>query len=154
MSNALLHLPMIEGVPMTQKYLEKGHTQMECDSVHAKNETAIGNCDVHLPSQLATITQSSRQHHSRYRTKILSFNFFRDYSKEGNMTYTSIRPGKNPNEPQVIDIRSLHYDPAGEITYKLPTAMMNNGNPFLGGQNSPALDRWKSSQSHIQEKSS
>jgi len=35
LSNALLHLSIKYKISITQKYLGKGHTQMECDSVHS-----------------------------------------------------------------------------------------------------------------------
>lgn len=35
LSNALLHLSFKYELSITQKFLEKGHTQMECDSVHS-----------------------------------------------------------------------------------------------------------------------
>ncbi|CAH2002174.1 unnamed protein product [Acanthoscelides obtectus] len=41
MSNALLHLAMDLNVTIEQKFLIKGHTQMECDSVHATIERKL-----------------------------------------------------------------------------------------------------------------
>lgn len=38
LSNALLHLSVAKKVVIIQKYLEKGHTQMEYDSVHSTIE--------------------------------------------------------------------------------------------------------------------
>ena len=38
LSNALLHFATARGKMVTQKYLERGHTQMEIDSVHSVTE--------------------------------------------------------------------------------------------------------------------
>lgn len=40
-ANPLLHNSIKLGIEITQKYLEKGHTQMECDSVHAAIERRL-----------------------------------------------------------------------------------------------------------------
>jgi hypothetical protein len=55
-SNALLRLAMARNVTITQKYLEKGHTQMEVDSVHSVIERKMKNREIFLPTQYATIT--------------------------------------------------------------------------------------------------
>lgn len=41
MANALLMIANESGVKITQKYLEKGHTQMECDSIHSNIENKL-----------------------------------------------------------------------------------------------------------------
>lgn len=52
LSNALLHLSIKYNIDITQKYLEKGHTQMECDSVHNVIERKMKKTDHYLTSQL------------------------------------------------------------------------------------------------------
>lgn len=49
LSNALLHLSMKYKISIIQKYLEKGHTQMECDSVHSVIERKLKKSDYYLP---------------------------------------------------------------------------------------------------------
>nr|CAH7713644.1 unnamed protein product [Callosobruchus chinensis] len=41
LSNALLNFSMQNKITITQKFLEKGHTQMECDSMHSVIERAL-----------------------------------------------------------------------------------------------------------------
>jgi hypothetical protein len=60
-SNALLDLSIRKNVTINQKYLEKGHTQMEADSVHSVLEGAMRNRDIYLPSQLIDITKNARK---------------------------------------------------------------------------------------------
>jgi hypothetical protein len=43
------------------KYLEKGHTQMEVDSVHAKIESRQKNCDLETPADYCRIVREARQ---------------------------------------------------------------------------------------------
>ncbi|CAH1112444.1 unnamed protein product [Psylliodes chrysocephalus] len=61
MSNALLHLAETYGVKITQKYLAKGPTQMDCDSVHACIETSLKNKDIYLPSDYARIRKEAKK---------------------------------------------------------------------------------------------
>ncbi|CAG5047105.1 unnamed protein product [Parnassius apollo] len=56
LANALLDLAMEYNVVITQKFLEKGHTQMECDSSHIAIECRLENKEIYLPSQYATIS--------------------------------------------------------------------------------------------------
>jgi len=56
LSNAFLHLSVDKKVTIIQKYLEKGHTQMECDSAHSTIERSYKNIDVYLPSQYSIHT--------------------------------------------------------------------------------------------------
>jgi hypothetical protein len=44
-----------------QKYLEAGHTQMECDSMHAAIEYAKRKTNVFIPSQWDTIIRMTRR---------------------------------------------------------------------------------------------
>lgn len=38
-----------------QKYLEKGHTQMECDSIHSVIERRLRDQDVYLPAEYVNL---------------------------------------------------------------------------------------------------
>ena len=49
LSNALLYLAMRHGIVIECKYLEKGHTQVECDSMHPIIERHLRQRDVHVP---------------------------------------------------------------------------------------------------------
>lgn len=117
MANALLDLAINENILITQKYLEKGHTQMECDSVHSVIEIKLKNTDIYVPNQYATLTKDAKKKNPKYEVKYLSFDFFKDFSQQ--LRYQSIRPGKKTGDPTVTDIRQLSYEPTGKIRYKL-----------------------------------
>lgn len=59
LSNALLHLSIKYNI--TQKYLGKGHTQMECNSVHSVIERKMKKTDHYLPSQLCHLATEARR---------------------------------------------------------------------------------------------
>lgn len=117
MSNALLHFSVTRNLEITQKYLVKGHTQMEGDSVHSKIENKIRGKDIFIPYEYVKLTKEAGQTPFPYEAVYLKHTFFKDFSKI--TYYNSIRPGRKKGDPCVVDIRSLKYSPNGKIQYKL-----------------------------------
>ncbi|XP_044750002.1 uncharacterized protein LOC123310551 [Coccinella septempunctata] len=114
LANALLYLSEKNNVKIIQKFLVKGHTQMECDSVHSAIERRLKNKEIYLPSDYLRITIQARPR-APYTAKTKEFDFFRDFSRKDLMKYKSIKP----NKPSfVTDIRALEYS-QGIVKYKL-----------------------------------
>ncbi len=59
LSNAYSHLAQKHGIVIKQKYLEKGHTPMEGDSVHSAIESRPKHQQIYLPSGYIPITESA-----------------------------------------------------------------------------------------------
>ncbi|KAL4716227.1 hypothetical protein ACJJTC_004721 [Scirpophaga incertulas] len=118
-SNALLRLAMIKNITITQKYLEKGHTQMEVDSVHSVIERKLKNREIYLPSQYANITKEARSASSPYEVILPDFTFFKDFGLKDFQVYDSIRPGRGKRDNCVVDLRVLRYNSNGTIDFKL-----------------------------------
>lgn len=116
LANALSHLAVQKKVIITQKILERGHTQMECDSVHSSIEGRLKHQSVFLPSGYINIIGTARTE-IPYRVVYLEHTFFKQYSKLNY--YSSIRPGKVAGDSTVSDIRALQYRPDGDIFFKL-----------------------------------
>lgn len=116
LSNALLRLSIEKNIVITQKYLEKGHTHMECDSVHSAIECKLKRKEIYLPKQYVSITKTARKDPMPYEARLLDHTFFTDFSKD--LVYKSIRPGKKSGDPVVTDLRVLQYRPNGTIWYK------------------------------------
>jgi hypothetical protein len=118
LSCALLRFAVTHNIEIEQKYLEKGHTYMECDSVHAAVGRKIKNKDIYIPQRYVELIQDSRESQDNpYQVKYVDYDFFRDFSKL--KYFTSIRPGNTVGEPVVTDIRILKYTVNGDILYKL-----------------------------------
>lgn len=117
LANALLHFAVTNQTIIIQKFLVKGHSQMECDSVHSTIERRMKNRDIYSPSNYAEIIKEARQKKSQYQVKYINHQFFQDYSQI--KYYSSIRPGKRVGDSTVNDLRALKYCPAGNIQYKL-----------------------------------
>jgi len=116
LSNALSALARKKGISIIQKYLEKGHTQMECDSVHSVIERRKKHRDLHCPAQYVQLIKEARLK-TPYKVHYVQHDFFKDYSSL--RMYSSIRPGRKVGDPTVTDLRCIKYLPSGEIQWKL-----------------------------------
>lgn len=115
LSNALYHFAQETGIIVIQKILEKGHTQMEVDSVHSLIERRLKNKDIKLPSDYIEVCKKARLKQP-FDVKFLDHTWFLDYS---NLRYySSIRPGQRKTDLHVNDIRCLKYEKNSGISFK------------------------------------
>ena len=118
LSNMLLDFATAHRVVITQKYLERGHTQMEVDSIHSSIETRLKNRAVYYPGNYVEVFHECRLEQP-YVVKEITHEFFKDFT---SIKYVdSIRPGRKPGDPQVHDLRVLKYvgNPEPRIEYKI-----------------------------------
>ncbi|KAK6177541.1 hypothetical protein SNE40_015624 [Patella caerulea] len=115
-SNALLYTAVKNGITIIQKYLEKGHTQMEVDSVHSTLERKFRKVPIYSPSNYVELIKQARPCQP-YVVKYLTHTFFRDFSSL--KYYDTIRPGNRVGDPCVHELRVLKYLPSGVIQFKL-----------------------------------
>lgn len=118
-ANALLAFAQEKNVVVEQKFLLKGHTQMEVDTVHAVIKNQLDDVKIYLPSDYMRETEKARKKPRPYRAKEFDFNFIKNYSDKDLMIFDSIRPGKKPGDPVVTDIVAIKYLPEGEILTKI-----------------------------------
>lgn len=116
-SNMFLLCSITKKITIIQKYLEKGHTQMECDSMHSVIERKLRNTEIYTPAGYAALCRSARLKPKPYNVSYLTYDFFKKYSCLS--FYNSIRPGYKKGDPLVTDIRCLKYNPSGIIEYKI-----------------------------------
>lgn len=99
-----------------QKILERGHTQMEVDSVHATIERGLKNVDIFSPLDYVQLIQAARKNPKPYEVEYLTYDFYLDFENYGDGAIKSLKPGKDAN---VNNICALQYNPDGSICYKL-----------------------------------
>lgn len=116
LSNALLNLSQERRIIIVQKYLEKGHTQMECDSMHSTIERKLRKRIINVPADYVQVCQTARESPRPYHVEYLDYTFFRNFEKLKFIP--SIRPGRKTGDPTVTDIRALQYNPDGTILFK------------------------------------
>lgn len=117
LSNALLNIAMHYNITIEQKFLEKGHTQMEADSMHSLIERQMKNKTINVPADYIKICEAARKRPNAYKVKYLNFNFFKKFDTVKFVK--SIRPGTRTGDPVVTNIRALRYSPNRTIQYKL-----------------------------------
>ena len=113
LANALCHFAK---KTILQKYLFKGHTQMEVDSVHSAIERKLKKKQIYSPAGFVTVIEEARLANS-YKVKYVDHKFFSDFSTKNYRS--SIRPGSRAGDPHVTDLVALKYLPDGNIEYKL-----------------------------------
>ena len=57
LANALLHVAKKKNITVVQKYLERGHTQMECDSIHSTIERKLRKNQSMHPIRMFTVSE-------------------------------------------------------------------------------------------------
>ena len=116
LSNALLHFRVKYGIEIEQKYLKRGHTVMDCDSVHSCVERMLKKKPIYIPHDYVGHIKDARISGNPYAVKYVDHTFFKDYSDLNY--YPSIRPGAGPGSAVVTDVRILRYLPVGKIQFK------------------------------------
>ena len=91
LSSALLTFAVQHKVEVWHKYLEVGHTHMECDSVHSNIEKAVKNATIpiKLPSDyIEVIANARKKKPGKYGVKhIETFSFFKDFKSVSDIGY-------------------------------------------------------------------
>ena len=117
-ANALLNFAKIHDVHLVQKFLEKGHTQMEADSMHAAIERQIKKRQIiSVPFDYVEICATANRKNP-YEVTYLRNAMFKKMDCTELEVYKTIRPGKKKGDPCVTDIRQILYK-GGEIKVKL-----------------------------------
>ena len=107
LASGLLTFAVEQNITIYHKYLEVGHTHMECDSVHSAIEKQKQKADVNLPTDYVEIIKKARSK-SNYG-KYLDFSFFRDYKEVCDIK--TLKPSIKVGPPYVQNIRQLCYKP-------------------------------------------
>ena len=137
LANALLGYSVTNNIIIEQKYLVKGHTQMECDAVHSLIERRLNRREIYLPGEYVSLTRQARQKPFPLDTKYLHHDFFKNYSDPAVQWYQSLRPVG----ATVADIRAIQYTPAGVIYVK--TDLDSEYTPLRKGKNIPTVIQYK-----------
>lgn len=116
LANALLNVSQSEQIIITQKYLTKGHTQMECDSMHSTIERKLRRQEIFTPAGYVNVCKMARLHPKPYNVTYLDHSFFKDYSTVKYLS--SIRPGSRQGDPTVADITCIQYLPGLKVRVK------------------------------------
>ena len=90
------------------KYLESGHTQMECDSMHAAIEHAKRKTNIYIPSQWDTIIHMARRKNP-YMEVPLRFKDFIDFKKMQKEFYKNFDTNTAGEKVKWREIKHLQF---------------------------------------------
>ncbi|KAL7379593.1 hypothetical protein ABVT39_002008 [Epinephelus coioides] len=93
--------------PVIQKFLQRGHTQMECDSVHSIIAGTYMSLCLSLLSEYAAVIRGASFIPRPYQVRYVDHTFFMDFSQVN--LCKSIQSGKNTGDPIVHDLRAIRY---------------------------------------------
>ena len=96
LANVLLDYAATNNIEIVQKYLERGHTQMEVDSIHSSVETRLKHRNIYYPGNYVDVFRECRPE-KPYEVKELTYDFFFNFN---SIKYVnSIRPGRTTGDP-------------------------------------------------------
>ena len=107
LSNSLLKFATEKQKTVTQKYLERGHTQMECDSVRSVIERRLRDGDICIPAEYAAVIRGACSNPRPYHVRYVDHSFLTDFSQVN--ICKSIRLGKITGAPTVHDLRAIRF---------------------------------------------
>ena len=116
LSHALLFFAMKYNKQVIQKYIVRGQTQIEVDSVHALVERSVRINYIYTPESYIPIIKMAKKNEPFYKVKYVDHTFFHDFSAVDY--YSSICPGRLSGDPKVVNISQLKYDNEG-LFYRL-----------------------------------
>lgn len=96
-----------------QKFLESGHTQMECDSMHAAIEHAKRRTAIYIPSQWDTVVHMARKK-KPYTVVPLRFNQFYDLHKLTKENYGNFKVATDGARVNWTKIKVLRFEKNAE----------------------------------------
>ncbi|KAK3910145.1 putative ATP-dependent RNA helicase DHX34 [Frankliniella fusca] len=108
-------------VNIIHRYLEKGHTQNECDSVHARIEKKIKKEEIFVPSQYygamktAKVKKPAYQVYEMQSSDIYSFRELAKFMKWSSIPVTKVREMNIGPVPGVVKYRLQWDEPLVEV---------------------------------------
>lgn len=119
LSSALLNHAVTEKKIIIQKFLEKGHTMMEVDSVHSAIERKLKNRRIYLPTDYVNVCKEARFNPKPYTVQYIRHPEILNFAHRPSQRYASIKPSNASGGFCVTDIRQLRYNPSGTIDFKI-----------------------------------
>lgn len=113
-ADSFLDFAVSRGITVTQKFFVRGHTYMECDSMHSCIERRLPEM-IYTPRDLVVAMECARRNPRPYVVNKLKYE---DFLKARSPVVQSVRPGTKRGSPTVYDLRVLRYQPNGIITVK------------------------------------
>ncbi|CAH1176648.1 unnamed protein product [Phaedon cochleariae] len=104
-----------------QKFLISGHSQMECDSMHARIEIASKNRPVYLPHEWMTIAKNAKQNEPKYQVFDKNQIGFLDWKALAKMIMVNRNKDENGDTLNWHHIKWIRYEKQSPLVMKVKT---------------------------------
>ena len=88
LANGVRRLAVKHGIVITWKYLEVGHTFMECDSYHRLVEDKLKTTNINIPADYVNVIKTARKKPEPYEVRFdnpLPYTFFKNYDEHQDL---------------------------------------------------------------------
>lgn len=104
-----------------QKFLVSGHSQMECDSMHARIEIAAKNVPVYLPHEWVTIARNAKKNYPKYEVFQKKDIAFFDWKILAKLIMINRNKDQDGNVVNWHHIKWIRYEKAFPFIMKIKT---------------------------------
>ncbi|CAH1107035.1 unnamed protein product [Psylliodes chrysocephalus] len=104
-----------------QKFLVSGHSQMECDSMHARIETVAKNVPVYLPHEWVSIAQRAKQNNPKYQVFQKADIGFLDWKTLAKLIMVNRNKDADGNVVNWHHIKWIRYEKESPFEMKIKT---------------------------------
>lgn len=91
------------------KFLEAGHTHMECDSIHATIETASKNAKIFVPSDWYNVINLAKKRGEPYKIHELEYTDFKNFKRYKDTTMPNCHIDKDKNNLNWKHVRCIKF---------------------------------------------
>jgi len=115
-----VHMASTKKVIIDHIYMEKGHSQMECDSVHSTIERSFKHQNVYAPSDYYVFVRRARRHGTPYRVHVMDTEDFKDYKTAAKTLVRNRNKDEDGNTVSWLRVKWFRYDPNenGAVLFK------------------------------------
>ena len=114
-------------IKITHRYLEKGHTHMEVDSIHALIERTSKNIEIFTPSQWYAVMKAAKKTNPRYKVVEMDQKDFKNFEQVADhQKWTKVKVSK------VRDITIEKNNVAAKYNYDDVAQLFNVKNDGVG----------------------
>lgn len=94
---------------INQKFMESGHSEMECDSVHSTIENRGRKIDIFIPDQWYTVARTAKLSNPPYTVKEMDYTKFLDFKSYSKQLITNRNKNVDGNIMRWLDVKWLQY---------------------------------------------
>jgi hypothetical protein len=116
---------------ITHNYFERGHSQMEGDSVHATIETSTKKLEIYSPSDWITAIKNAKRVDPRYAVKEIKSEMILNFKEFAEKIVTNRKTDDEGESVVWTSVHSFQYKKrTNQTNYILNTTMMTHTEPL------------------------